>query len=59
MNDKSKISYNLKKKGKFVNLTHCYIAVIAQENRCRIFTLDEHFKDIQKSLNPVVAKRSV
>ena len=51
MNDKSKISYNLKKKGKFVNLTDCHIAVIAQENSCRIFTLDEHFKDIQKSLN--------
>jgi hypothetical protein len=24
--------------------------VIAQENSCQIFTLDEHFKDIQKSL---------
>jgi predicted nucleic acid-binding protein len=33
-----------------VNLTDCYIAVIAQEHHCQIFTLDEHFKEIQKSL---------
>jgi predicted nucleic acid-binding protein len=45
------LSFNLKKKGRIVNLTDCYIAVIAQENSCRIFTLDEHFKDIQKGLN--------
>jgi predicted nucleic acid-binding protein len=44
-----RLSYNLKKKGKTVNLTDCYIAVIAQEYDCRIFSLDEHFKDIQKS----------
>lgn len=42
--------FNLKKKGKMVNLTDCYIAVIAQEHHCQIFTLDEHFKEIQKSL---------
>jgi predicted nucleic acid-binding protein len=44
------LSFNLKKKGKMVNLTDCYIAVIAQEHHCQIFTLDEHFKEIQKSL---------
>lgn len=44
------LSFSLKRKGKIVNLTDCYIAVIAQENICQIFTLDEHFKDIQKSL---------
>lgn len=44
-----KLSYNLKKKGETVNLTDCYIAVIAQEHNCQIFTLDEHFKEIQKS----------
>ena len=43
-----RLSYSLKKKGKTVNLTDCYIAVIAQECDCRIFSLDEHFKDIQK-----------
>jgi predicted nucleic acid-binding protein len=45
------LSFDLKKKGKIVNLTDCYIAVIAQEHGCQIFTLDEHFKNIQKSLN--------
>ena len=43
-----RLSYHLKKKGKTVNLTDCYIAVIAQEHDCHIFSLDEHFKDIQK-----------
>jgi tRNA(fMet)-specific endonuclease VapC len=46
-----KLSFNLKKKGKIVNLIDCYIAVIALEFDCQIFSLDEHFKDIQKGLN--------
>jgi predicted nucleic acid-binding protein len=43
-----KLAYNLKKKGKTVNLPDCYIAIIAQEQGCRIYTLDGHFKDIQE-----------
>jgi predicted nucleic acid-binding protein len=43
-----KLAYSLKKKGKTVNLADCYIAVIAQEQDCSVYTLDEHFKDIQK-----------
>lgn len=46
-----RLSYNLKKKGKTVHLADCYIAVIAQEYKCLIFTLDEHFKEIQKITN--------
>jgi hypothetical protein len=51
-------SYELKKKGKSVNLTDCYIAVIAKENGCCVFTLDRHFKDLGphlgiELLNPV------
>ncbi len=46
-----RVSYSLKKKGKTVNLTDCYIAVIAQEYDCYIFSLDEHFTDIQKGLS--------
>ena len=46
-----KLSFNLRKKGRTVNLTDCYVAVIAQEYDCQIFSLDEHFKDIQKALN--------
>jgi predicted nucleic acid-binding protein len=43
-----KLAYHLKRKGKTVHLTDCYIAVIAQEEGCLIYTLDEHFKDIEK-----------
>ncbi len=46
-----KLSNSLKKKGISVNLTDCYIALIATENYCRIFTLDEHFKNIKKILS--------
>ncbi len=46
-----RLSFDLKKKGKTVNLTDCYIAVMAQEYECHIFSLDEHFNDIQKGLN--------
>lgn len=46
-----RLSFNLRKKGRTINLTDCYIAVIAQEYDCQIFSLDEHFKDIQKALN--------
>ena len=46
-----KLSFTLKRKGRTVNLTDCYIAVTAQEHACQIFSLDEHFKDIQKALN--------
>ena len=43
-----RLSYALKKKGKTVNLIDCYISVIAKEYNCKIFTLDEHFKEIQR-----------
>lgn len=46
-----KLSFSLRKKGRTVNLTDCYVAVIAQEYDCQIFSLDEHFKDVQKALN--------
>jgi len=42
-----RLSYELRKKGKNVNLTDCFIAVLAQENNCAVFTLDRHFKDIR------------
>lgn len=46
-----RLSFNLKKKGKTVNLSDCYIASIAYRNNCHIFTLDKHFRDIQKILS--------
>lgn len=42
-----RLSYDLKKKGKTINLLDCYIAAIAQEHECKIFTLNRHFKEIQ------------
>jgi hypothetical protein len=42
-----RLSHALRKKGKSVNLTDCYIAVIAQENGCAVLTFDRHFKDIR------------
>lgn len=44
------LSYDLKKSGKTIHLLDCYIAIIAQEYSCKIFTLNRHFKDIQKVL---------
>jgi hypothetical protein len=43
-----RLSYELKRKGKNINLTDCYIAVLAQENDCAVLTLDRHFKDIRQ-----------
>lgn len=38
----------MKRKGTTVNLMDCYIAVIANEHNCKIFSLDEHFMKIKK-----------
>ena len=43
-----KLSHELKKKGKNVGLTDCYIAVIAQDNKCAVLTLNQHFRDIRQ-----------
>ena len=45
-----RLSRDLKKHGQTIHLLDCYIAIIAQEFRCKIFTLNRHFKDIQKVL---------
>lgn len=43
-----KLSFMLKKKGKTINLSDCYIAILAKEHKCAVLTLDKHFKEIQK-----------
>ena len=43
-----RLSHELKRKGKNMSLTDCYIAVLALENKCAVFTLDKHFKDISR-----------
>lgn len=45
-----KLAYDLKKRGKTIHLLDCYIAVIAKEFNCKVFTLNRHFKAIQKIL---------
>lgn len=45
-----RLSYDLKKRGRTVHLLDCYIAVIAQESGCKIFTLNRHFEDIREIL---------
>ena len=46
-----RLSYDLKMHGKTIHLLDCYIAIIAQEFGCKIFTLNRHFKDIQKVIS--------
>ena len=45
-----KLSFSMKRKGATINIVDCYIAVIASENNCKIFSLDEHFKSIKRFL---------
>jgi predicted nucleic acid-binding protein len=42
-----RLAYDLKKKGKTIHLLDCYLAVLANENSCTIFTLNRHFKEIR------------
>lgn len=44
------LSRRLRSRGQTIHLIDCYIAVIAEENNCAVFTLDEHFWEIQKVL---------
>ena len=45
-----RLSFSMKRKGITVNLVDCYIALLANENNCKLFSLDEHFKNIKKFL---------
>lgn len=45
-----RLSFSMKRKGITVSIVDCYIAVIASENNCKIFSLDEHFKSIKRFL---------
>ena len=41
-----KLSFELPRKGTVIPLTDCLIAVLAQENNCQVFTLDNYFTHI-------------
>ena len=43
-----KLSYDLRKRGKVIGLTDCYIAVMTSEHNAQLFSLDQHFKVISK-----------
>jgi tRNA(fMet)-specific endonuclease VapC len=43
-----RLSFSMKRKGLRVHIIDCYIAAIAHENKCKLMTLDEHFKGIKK-----------
>lgn len=45
-----RLSRRLRARGQTIHLVDCYIAVIAEENGCAVFTLDEHFREIAKVL---------
>ncbi len=45
-----RLSFSMKRKGITVSIVDCYIAVIASENNCKIFSLDERFKSIKRFL---------
>lgn len=46
----ARLSRRLRARGRSVHLVDCYIAVIADEAGCAMFTLDEHFREIAKAL---------
>lgn len=41
------LSFRLRKTGKSIGLSDCYIATVAMENRVSVYTRDEHFAEIQ------------
>ena len=43
-----RLSFSMKRKGITINLVDCYLAITAQENNCKLFSLDEHFSIIKK-----------
>jgi predicted nucleic acid-binding protein len=43
-----RLAYDLKKRGKTIHLVDCYLAIIAQEHSCAIFTLNRHFEEIRE-----------
>jgi predicted nucleic acid-binding protein len=47
-----RLSFSMKRKGITINLIDCYLAITAQENNCKLFSLDEHFSSI-KNFTPL------
>lgn len=45
--DAGKLAFSMKRKGETVPLIDCYIAIMASENNCMMFSLDDHFRMIK------------
>jgi predicted nucleic acid-binding protein len=45
------LSFSLKREGKTIGLSDCYVAVAANKARVAIYTLDEHFTSIKEHLD--------
>jgi len=45
-----RLSRRLRSRGASIHLIDCYIAMIAEQSNCALFTLDDHFQEIQKAL---------
>jgi predicted nucleic acid-binding protein len=45
--DAGRLANDLKKRGKTIHLLDCYLAMIAKEHSCSIFTLNRHFKEMK------------
>ena len=55
-----RLAYELKKKGKTIHLLDSYLAVIAKEHSCSIFTLNRHFQEIRGDmLFPFTPSRAI
>ena len=42
------LSFRMRKAGKSIGLSDCYIAVVAQQNNALIYTHDTHFQEIRR-----------
>lgn len=39
-----RLAFAMKKKGKTTNLSDCYLAILAQDQKCQVYSLDKHLK---------------
>ncbi|NWF51629.1 MAG: PIN domain-containing protein [Nitrospirae bacterium] len=44
------LAYTLKRKGKAVGLSDCYIGILTKSNNIRLITLDRHFDILKKEI---------
>ncbi|MCK4698399.1 MAG: hypothetical protein KAT53_08885 [Dehalococcoidia bacterium] len=45
------LSFQLRKAGKSIGLSDCYIGTVAEENDAMIYALDRHFKEMKSHID--------